>query len=136
MRNRIRGHDLQTVAIVDTGGARLLHQVGIDVGAHPLTIGHLITRTRGDEESRVVDLVVAIGNAGVMTIEGEPTLEAATQIGKNATPPAMGREAPQIGLSVAPRQTLEGQRRQRCRRFAEREARVLIALHQQYLSPT
>ncbi len=112
------------------GGER---QVLVDVGAQPMRVRHFVVGARRHQQAALVALAVAKGRARLVRVEREAALEAAPQVGQVAAPATVGRQAVEIVETVALGEALERERRQRRRRFADREAGMAAALEQDHV---
>jgi len=104
--------------------------VVIDIGAYPVRVGHGVVRTCGNEQTLRVEPAVRECFSGMVTIEGEPSLEPASNIWEVLNPSPVCRHTVAVREPITGTEALQRKIGEGGRRFAYREPRMRTALQQ------
>src|SRR3954462_8788843 len=105
----------------------------IEVGPHPVRVGHMLARAGSDEQALRLQSAIGQRFVGVMLVEREAALETAPQPRQVPCPASVGSEVIAVAQAVASRDALERKIGQRRGGLADREARMAAALEEDHL---
>src|SRR5437763_3856858 len=123
------------VAIVHTARDRLAHEMMIDVRTEPMCVGERIARTRRDQQTLGLQSIIGERFTKVVAVEGEPALQATSEVRVVCKPSAMRRQPIAIGQPITSANPLERKVGQRRGRFANGEPWVTATFEKHHVVP-
>ena len=102
----------------------------VHIGAEPVVVGDVIVGARRHEEALEVRAGLGEWASVVVAIEREATLQPAAELGEARDPAAVRGEVVAVVQTIAARQALEREVRERGARLPDRETRMGAALEQ------